>query len=34
VALALLVPLILGLGLVVRQDGPRERPPVLLEVAQ
>ncbi|MCA8878541.1 MAG: hypothetical protein KDA73_01015 [Rhodobacteraceae bacterium] len=34
VALAVLVPLILGLGLVIRQDGPRERPPALLEAAQ
>ena len=31
---AVLVPLILGLGLVVRQDGPGERRPVLLEAAQ
>lgn len=31
IALAVLVPLIMGAGLVLRQDGPRERPAVMLE---
>lgn len=34
VVLALAVPLILGAGLVLRQDGPRERPAVMLEPAR
>lgn len=34
IALSVLVPLILGAGLVLRQDGPRERPAVMLEAPQ
>ncbi len=33
-ALAILVPVVIGAGLVLRQDGPKERPAVMLEAAQ